>query len=503
MSRVNPDVDLAALARTPNAAVPPPRRRPLRIVVPLLLVGGFAAVLLSTLDDLFTKAVDVVVVRPRLVAADAAATDAGGGATPLLQAAGWVEPDPYAFHATALVPGVCAEVLALESAVVKKGDVVARLVDDEAKLQLSSAEAEVARAAAELRRATVETRAAAESFDAALAVTEADRAAKAEAAGKVAEARGRAEAVRRGEALVRIAAAELALQKDLAEHGATSPWALELAAAKLEEARGELGALHAEHAVAEADAEKAAATASRAARDKELRIDDRRARDGSAAAEAAAQAALAVAEAAAAEARLALDRTTIRAPEDGVVLERHVEPGHAVREEDPRIVTLFDPARLRIRVDVPQGDVGKAAVGQRAEIRSEARGDRPYKGEVVRLVQKADIQKVTLQAHVKVTDGDAALRPEMLCQVRFFAAEGAASRAGGDGPTRIFVPARLVRDGHVWTLDPLAPRAKRVRVEIGATSGEFVEIRSGVDASSKLLDGAGLTEGAPVRATGG
>ena len=64
---------------------------------------------------------------------------------------------------------------------------------------------------------------------------------------------------------------------------------------------------------------------------------------------------------------------------------------------------------------------------------------------------------MTLQVHVRVLDGDALLRPEMLCHVRFLGEGGPSSapagtaRAGGG----LLVPARVVVDDKfVWTLDP-------------------------------------------------
>ena len=65
MSDVRPDIDLAALARAPVAAVAPPKRRKLRIIVPLLLLLGFAAVLASTLGDFFAGVTKVTVARPQ------------------------------------------------------------------------------------------------------------------------------------------------------------------------------------------------------------------------------------------------------------------------------------------------------------------------------------------------------------------------------------------------------------------------------------------------------
>jgi HlyD family secretion protein len=209
------------------------------------------------------------------------------------------------------------------------------------------------------------------------------------------------------------------------------------------------------------------------------------------------------AEAARDAARLRLERTTVTSPADGVVLERLAQPGSVLAEGGAPVCTLFDPAHLRIRVDIPQGDIGKISTGQRVEILADARAGEPYHGEVVRLLQKADIQKVTLQAHVRVTDADALLRPEMLCQVRFLGEAGNGDASASDA---VSIPARLLgADGSVWVIDGVRNVAVRRAVEVGARSGERVEIRSGLNLSDKLIDEgrAALRDGSRVRVQGG
>ena len=71
----------------------------------------------------------------------------------MVQAAGWIEPDPFYTQVTALAAGVVQDVLVQESAVVKAGDVVAHLVADDARLKLNDADAKLARARAELSKA--------------------------------------------------------------------------------------------------------------------------------------------------------------------------------------------------------------------------------------------------------------------------------------------------------------------------------------------------------------
>ena len=59
----------------------------------------------------------------------------------LLQASGWVEPDPFAIRIPSLSDGVVKDLLILEGELVTKGQKVATLIDEDAKLSLQHARA--------------------------------------------------------------------------------------------------------------------------------------------------------------------------------------------------------------------------------------------------------------------------------------------------------------------------------------------------------------------------
>jgi HlyD family secretion protein len=193
----------------------------------------------------------------------------------------------------------------------------------------------------------------------------------------------------------------------------------------------------------------------------------------------------------------------VRAPVRGVVLERLATVGSELGGESRTVATLYEPGSIRVRVDVPQQDLGELYVGQRATIDSDARSGRPYQGEVLRIVRRADLQKVTLQAHVKVIDGDELLRPEMLMQVRFLAPEAEAGDAGAPQGSAVAIPARLVGEGgSVWVLDAERGTAARRSVRVGGRDGDLALIEDGLNLSDKVLDarGGALSEGERVRA---
>lgn len=512
MSQVNADVDLSALRRS-TPTVEPPRRGWLRILLPLGILLAFGGLLFTTLDDVFTDGLEVTVVQPTRAQGAATARSASSKQA-LVQASGWVEPDPFAVHVAALTGGVVSEVLVQESDVLEVGDPVALMVDDDARIALDARRAELGLAEAELSKALAESTIAHERFDAALEVTEALQVARANATGSAAAAQLRAAAVAEGEATLRLAEDELIVQRALEDAGQAGIRQIEIAEAEIEQARAKLAGLRADAAEAVAAEESAKAKLVRAERDMELRFDDRLALQLGDALLAHAGADVRKAEAALEQAELRMTRMRVTSPVAGVVLQRLTQPGMVLSVETVghAVCSVYDPSSLRVRVDVPQADVVRLFTGQRAEIVTQYR-DEPYGGEVIRMLQMADIQKVTLQVHVRILDPDEHIKPEMLCQVRFFGG-GENDSQGGKAPSSgapelvdlLLVPSSLAESGRVWVFDPVGESAAARAVKLGAQRDGMVEVLEGLNLSDKLIDSvrspsgrAALTEGAKVR----
>ncbi len=508
MSAPDRDIDLRALVRAD--ALPPPRRSAARIVVPGVLLIGFLALLAWSFADHFVSRLAVRVVRPVAVAdpAGTSSSPAGVGVV-VVQAAGWVEPDPFPTEVAPLAEGVVEQLLVQEADVVVEGQPIATLVAADATLALRAATARAATARAAVERADAELRAARADFDAGLVVHATARRAAAHLDAAKAQHALRNEATARARAEVTVATEELAIQQELAREGAAGPRQLELATARVAVAEAEVAARSAEASAAGAQVADAEIELERARRDLDLRIAERLRIDVAVAEAARARAALDEAEAAVAEAELRSARMTVRAPIAGVVLERKVPRGAFVGPQTP-VVSLYDPSRLRIRVDVPQSEIGKLAVGAAAEIRAEGVAGEPFRGTIARIVHRADIQKLTVQVHVPVTKPDARLRPEMLCQVRFSgggasategAAHGAATHSAA-AATFVAIPANALRDGAVFVVDPDG-RVRRTSVRRVATDGDRVVV-DGLDLTAKVVtevvgaDASSLRDGVAV-----
>jgi RND family efflux transporter MFP subunit len=435
-------------------AVPPPRRR----LAPRLLV---ASVVLATLALLLIsggvalRPAPVVRVVPALFdpGAEQPTDDAPRTpATRTVQAPGWLEADPFTVAAAALTDGVVDEILALEGQSVEAGQVVARLVRDDAELALARAEAEHAAAEAD-----------AETARATLAEAETDWAEPVERDRAVAAARAALAGVEAEIAqLPSLIAAEQAMAEQLAEEldrteqalrsGAANEIEAVIARKKLAAARATVESLERRGPILSAARDNARAELEAAERMAELRTPERRALDAARAGLARAEAALARAAAARDEAALRLERTVIRAPISGFVQARYKYPGSKVMAsaDDPHsthIVHIYDPARLQARVDVPLADAAEIRVGQPCEVVVEILPDRVFRGEVTRITHQADLQKNTLQIKVRLIDPAPILKPEMLTRVKFLGSGADTGPAGAANPDpAVLVPERAVAE---------------------------------------------------------
>lgn len=127
-----------------------------RVILPLIIIGGAIGILAWSSWRAWAPLTVVhaipVIVRTTAIAQVATNNSAKDSADvsmktsargPVVQAPGWIEPSPFPISASALTAGVIRDVLVLEGDHVTEGQVVARLIDDQAKLEMRRASAEV------------------------------------------------------------------------------------------------------------------------------------------------------------------------------------------------------------------------------------------------------------------------------------------------------------------------------------------------------------------------
>jgi len=124
-----------------------------------------------------------------------------------------------------------------------------------------------------------------------------------------------------------------------------------------------------------------------------------------------------------------LDWCTIRAPIDGVILEKLVDPNELVvpqsfggtRGPSTAFVAMADLNDLQVEIDLNEADTPKVHMKQRCRISPEAYPDKAYNGYVAEVAPEANRQKGTLQVKVQVEQPDRYLTPELTAKVDFLA----------------------------------------------------------------------------------
>jgi RND family efflux transporter MFP subunit len=216
---------------------------------------------------------------------------------------------------------------------------------------------------------------------------------------------------------------------------------------------------------------------------------------------AVAAAALAQARAGEAEARLNLDRSVVKAPFDGTVLERLIQIGETARPgfggEGVKVgvAKLADLKDLEVEVDITERDLAKIREGQRCLVVADAYPDRKYEGYVRLRSPEANRQKSIVQAKVKIDKPDEYLRPEMNAQVTFF--DGKPDAAA---PTLVLVPKAAVADGAVFVVKEGA--VTRTTFEAGGEQGGNLIVKRGLSGGEEVvLDPLGhkLSDGKKIR----
>ena len=221
------------------------------------------------------------------------------------------------------------------------------------------------------------------------------------------------------------------------------------------------------------------------------------------------------------QARIDLERTAIKAPVDGVVVKRSIEPGQTVAAS-LQAPELFVIARnltdMQVETSIDEADVGRVRLGQTASFTVDAFAGRRFEGEVRQIRKAATVVSnvVTYTVVISTANPDLGLLPGMTANVRIVTAQkdkvlkvpnaalrfrpadggdekksaaavspaptsaaaapkgAGAGRGGGGGGGG----AGVAGNGRVWIVGDDG-KAKAVDVRLGLTDGSMTEIVSG------------------------
>ena len=124
-----------------------------------------------------------------------------------------------------------------------------------------------------------------------------------------------------------------------------------------------------------------------------------------------------------------LDWCTIKAPIDGTILEKLVNPNELVvpqsfggsRGPSTAFLAMADLNDLQVEIDLNEVDTPKVHMNQRCRVSPEAYPDKSYEAYVAEIAPEANRSKGTLQIKVQVANPDRFLTPELTARVDFLA----------------------------------------------------------------------------------
>jgi len=212
------------------------------------------------------------------------------------------------------------------------------------------------------------------------------------------------------------------------------------------------------------------------------------------------EAEIAVAEANVSRLRTLMEYASIKAPFDGVITKRQIDPGDFVRSAAQGaatpLLTVARIDRVRVVLDVPESDCRFVTEGTPLELRLAACTGDPVSLFVSRTAKALNPATRTMRAEADLDNPDLALSPGMFAHV---AVKLETKQAA------MLVPSRAIRvhGRDVFVLVADGGVARAVPVEVGYDDGEWSEINSGLDGSEAVIAAAKgvLAAGMPVRAT--
>ena len=198
-----------------------------------------------------------------------------------------------------------------------------------------------------------------------------------------------------------------------------------------------------------------------------------------------------------------LERSSIRAPIDGVITERHYEPGDKVAEHS-HIHTIIDPAGIRLKASLSERLLPMVHEDQRVTVRIDAMGERGFDARITRIHPAIDSTTHKGTIEIVLTPGSDDATDDI--RVGQFARAEIMLEAEG----RKVIPAHTVQyepEGsyvfRIITDEEGETVAEKVTFEQGLQFGDVVEALSALETGDRIVSRGhlGLRTGKKVLVT--
>jgi HlyD family secretion protein len=207
-----------------------------------------------------------------------------------------------------------------------------------------------------------------------------------------------------------------------------------------------------------------------------------------------AQTALAQARANLAVAQVQLDQTVVRAPVDGTLIGRNVEPGDVV-QPGRELMALAPAGETQIVVAIDEKNLSQLKLGQKALASADAYPGEHFGAELIYINPGIDALRGSVEVKLRVPDPPPYLRQDMTVSIDVEVARRV---------NTLTIPSATVFDAasaKPWVLVVEGHRAVRRSVKLGLKGEGRVEVLEGLAPGDRLVAaaGAGIAPGQRVR----
>ncbi len=171
----------------------------------------------------------------------------------------------------------------------------------------------------------------------------------------------------------------------------------------------------------------------------------------------------------------ALNSFTLRAPFDGIIVEKHLSLGEAVKE-DVNIFTLSDLSTVWAEISVSAGDLNVVRVGEKATVKATSL-DSVATGAVVYVGSLLGEQTRSAKARVTLSNPSMAWRPGMFVTVELV-------RGAQQVPVAVRADALQTVENRTVIFAKTDGGFKALPIKTGRNDGKFVEVVEGLEAGT-------------------
>jgi RND family efflux transporter MFP subunit len=172
-----------------------------------------------------------------------------------------------------------------------------------------------------------------------------------------------------------------------------------------------------------------------------------------------------------------LDKTVLRAPFDGVIATRNVEPFFEVARGQ-KLFDVIENTGMELAISIPEDAIDEIQMGQKGEIQFSVFADRTYNGKVTEISKVAGTANA-FPIKLTIENPDQRIRPGMTARVTLLL-------SGDDEKAAYLVPLTAIAQrgdttkGFVYIYDPQTSTVKKTQIESGSVRGNDVVIFGGV-----------------------